>query len=51
MKKPQKIKGIIMSLYRVVIKEVHHQFIWVEADDIDDAVKKVAEDEGEDLHS
>lgn len=36
-------------MYRVVVKEVHNQLIWVEADDVDDAVMKIREGEGEDF--
>jgi len=38
-----------MSLYRVVIKEVHNQFIWVEANSVNDAVKKVERFDGQDF--
>jgi len=36
-------------LYRVCVKEVHNQYIWIDADSVDEAVRKVQEGEGDEL--
>lgn len=36
-------------LYRITVKEVHNQEVWIEAENRDDAIMKVREAEGEDF--
>jgi len=37
--------------YRVSVKEVHNQYVWVEADNIACAIRKVEDGKGDNLES